>query len=63
MPWKAVLSSWWMVPGDATHKALLARMAEYDAMMDNPAVYEASNPAKTWEEYVELHESFYLLEP
>ena len=52
-----------MVPGDAKHTALLAQMAEYDKMMENPAQYEARNPDKTWEEYVELHESFYLLEP
>ena len=38
-------------------------LARFDAMLSNPAVFEANAPDMDAEEYIALHESFYLLEP
>ena len=35
----------------------------FDAMLSNPAMFEANTPNFHAEDYIELHESFYLLEP
>ena len=53
-----------MMPDDDQHtKDVLVFMAKYYNMMDNPTMYEEYNPDLTLEDIVELHESFYLLEP
>ncbi len=38
-------------------------VAKFEAMLSNPAVFEAYTPDMDAEAYTELHESFYLLEP
>jgi hypothetical protein len=38
-------------------------VARFEAMLSNPAVFEANAPDMDAEAYIELHESFYLLEP
>ncbi len=38
-------------------------LARFDAMLSNPVVFEANTPDMDAEDYIALHESFYLLEP
>ena len=38
-------------------------VAKFDAMLANPAIFAATSPEWGPEDYIGLHESFYLLEP
>ncbi len=38
-------------------------VARFDAMLANPAMFEANSPDMDAEDYIALHELFYLLEP
>jgi hypothetical protein len=38
-------------------------LARFDAMLSNPVVFSAVAPHMDAEDYIELHESFYLVEP
>jgi hypothetical protein len=44
-------------------EAILDDVVRFDAMLSNPAVFEADAPDMDAEACIELHESFYLLEP
>ena len=38
-------------------------LANFDAMLSNPAEFEVNSPDMDAEDYIGLHESFYILEP
>ena len=38
-------------------------VARFDAMLSNPVMFEENSPDMDAEDYITLHESFYLLEP
>ncbi len=38
-------------------------VAKFDDMLANPAIFSANSPEWDAEDYIGLHESFYLLEP
>ncbi len=44
-------------------EAIHDNVARFDAVLSNPAVFEANSPHMDAEDYIALHESFYLLEP
>jgi hypothetical protein len=38
-------------------------LAKFDSMLKNPVVFEALVPDMDAEDYIELHESFFFMEP